>query len=81
MFIGMVGNNLNQLHVCKSIEGGKESNCGHQIYFCVAVVITPCQVVVLNICRCTLYFKNSFLQAGILELDTLFPFLSTLDVW
>ena len=33
---------------------------GHQTYFCVAVVITPCQVVVLNICRCTLYFKRTF---------------------
>ena len=25
-----------------------------------AVMITPCQAVVLNICRCTLYFKKSF---------------------
>ena len=50
---------------------------GHQTYLCVAGVVTPCQVV-LNICQCTLYLTKELLQAGVLELDTLFPFSSTL---
>ena len=57
---------------------GKEEECltaqklftkykGYQTYFCTAVMITPCQAVVL----CT-----ELLQAGIPELDTpLYPLL------
>ena len=48
---------------------------------CTVVMITPCLFVVLNICRCTLYYEKSFYrQVYWIELDTLFSLLSTLDV-
>ena len=54
---------------------------GHQTYFCTAVMITPSSAVVLDR-HMQMYFvlKKELLRTSILELDTLFPFLSTLAI-